>query len=270
MGVMDFNDNHLWDADGHFQEVQRSDLIEVKAVARYYAGMIYLRSGSTARGTRELYAARELALQVPESKMAADALSGIDKVLEAYGTGKFSGHHLPDRIRLQYLETPMANAVQTQATNTSTAEALLNGGIGYMSSAFRDFQWVANYQFSYNYNFNSAVEQYEYFANIASFFVNYHVFSDTSAGVKLLGNYTFQNAPNKVANLNAGYTQTKYSFSGTLGPYFYTQIAPHYRGEVELYVVPQDYYASPALSGTDYQARFTDSRDSCTFISIRD
>src|SRR6185437_10461120 len=83
LGIMDFNDGKIQRADDHFKEVRRSDLTEAKVVARYYEGLIYLRSGATSRGMRELAAARELALQVPNSQMASDALVGINQVLKS-------------------------------------------------------------------------------------------------------------------------------------------------------------------------------------------
>ena len=262
LGMMSFGSDQTQEAESHFVEVDRLGLPEMKVVARYYLGLIYLKGGSPAHGTREFAQAKELALTLPDSKMASDTLAGLDKVLAPFNKGQFFGSAT---LQIEYdsniSETPSSAAVQTQASNTSTVEAVFNGGVGYMSPAMDPIQWVGSYQLSYNYNFNSAVKEFEYLSNIGSIYLNYHVLSDISGGIKLQGNYTFQNQPNDPTNLNGSYTQTRYSLSGELGPYFYAQIAQHYRLQTELYVRPQDFYTDPDLSGTDYVLRFTIQRE---------
>lgn len=136
-----------------------------------------------------------------------------------------------------------------------------------MSAADAKIQYIPSYQFGYNENLNSKTKEFEYASNAFSLFMNYKPLDPFSLGFKLQGLFIFQNLPSDTSNSNSGYTLSKYSLQGILGPYLKMQLSPQLRLEAEIDFNPQKYYTTLDQSGNMYtlKATLTDETSSTYF-----
>jgi tetratricopeptide (TPR) repeat protein len=257
LGIIYFNSGNPKKAEVNFKAIEFHGLPEMKVVAHYYLGMIYLKWGYSYKGTQELYQAKEEAAGAPDNKTAKDTGDAADHVLDSYRKGtfftSFTGLFQYDT---NISSVPSTSGPQAEATNNATAQFKLSGGFGYISPSLDTIQFVPSYQASWNYNFNPQTKQFEFFTNSASLYLNYKPLAQTTGGLKTSGNFIFNNQPTLASAPAGASVYSEYSFTGSIGPYIKSQITPELQVGWEFDVGPQDYFSAP-LSGTDYQTRFS-------------
>lgn len=258
LGMIQFNGGDPKSAELHFQEVVKTGLSEMQVVAHYYLGLIYLKEGYAPTGAQELQAAKDTAATTPGNKTAEDTASAADKIMDSFKRGQWFGSFgLMAQYDSNISEVPSSSGIQAQASNAGTPQLSISAGYGYMSPADARIQYIPSYQFGYNQNFNSNTKQYEYASNAFSLYINRYPLNPLSYGFKAQGIFIFQNLPNDATDSSSGYTLSKFSLEGVLGPYVKYQISPQLRFEGELDFSPQKYYTTPDQTGNMYTLKGT-------------
>lgn len=262
LGILEFNAGNIADAEPHFQAVKKEGTPEFQTVAHFYLGLIDFKSGYPSGGSSELIDARDQAKTLPDSSIAKDILTGSEKVLEPFRNGQwFANITLMAQYDSNVSEVPSIDSVPNLVSDARTPKLTLSGGVGHMSSPLNTVQWVPSYRFNYNYNFNSNAKEYSFFTNTGSLYFNYRPLSETTGGLKLEGDFTFQNQPEDPTNLSGSYEYMKYSFTGDIGPYFRTQLTQRTQLELDADYRPQTFYIDNYLSGPDFQLKATVRND---------
>lgn len=256
LGLIDYNSGDLVGAQKNFEEVKSSGAQELRAVAHYYLGLIHYKNGYGAGGMSELLAARALAGDLKDSKMAADIRESADKILSPFNTPQwFANISVLGQYDSNVSQVPsQGTTVPSDASGKSTPKVLVSAGIGWMSSPTQTLQWVGSYRFSWNKNFNSHTRSYEFFTNIPALYINYKPLNVTTGGIKIEGNYTFQNQlkdPAISATAGGSYLYRPYNYGVEVGPFVKTRISQNGIFQAEAFFKPQRYTtnADPGLSG---------------------
>lgn len=262
LGLIAFGSGNLSGASSEFERVKAEGTPEFQVVARYYLGLIHFKNGYGAGGTSELMAARSIASEIPESKMAQDIKEAAEKIMAPFNTvqwfanvsvlGQYDGN-----ISQVPSEIPGSTSVPT---NLATAKIALSGAAGRVSSPMRTIQWVGSGRFSVNKNLNAETKTYEFATLTPSLFVNYKPLSITSAGLKLEGSYSFQNQPSDEDS--TAYLYGPYNLGGELGPYVKTQLDDKTVAQLDLFYRPTKYYSDTAQTGKSGYGRLSLKRDS--------
>lgn len=254
LGLINFGNNDFGQAEGNFDVIRSKGTPELKVVGHYYLGMIHFKSGNPAAGTSELVEARDLANTIPESKIASDIKTGVNKILvpftkstwfaNATAMGQYDNN-------ISSLPTSITNPAIT--SGKATPKLMLMGGVGRMTAPLSTIQWVPSYRLAYNRNFNAETRGYEFFTNTLSMYFNYKPLSQVSGGIKTDGNFTFQNQTED----GATYTFRKYNLAGELGPFLKFPLGSNARMDWEGYVRPQKVFSSADLSGLSFFTRMS-------------
>jgi tetratricopeptide (TPR) repeat protein len=256
LGILEFNDGKFYDAESNFKILRDEGTPEYVVVAHYYLGMIYFKRSYAPGGTSEMITAKSQATALPDSKMASDIKTAAEKVLQPFSSSRvFANLTLMMDYDSNVAENPNVSSAETAASNASTTKASLSGGLGFMSSPLAKIQYVPSYRFSYNYNFNADTKEYSFFTNTGSLFMNYNALGETTGGIKLEGNFTFQDQPVDSTNPSGSYVYQKYSVGGDLGVFVKTRFKEKFAVNWDLDYKPQTYYISSYLSGGDYSTK---------------
>lgn len=242
----------------YLQEAEMSGIDDVRPSAQYYLGTAYLGLQNSSHALAYLWEASQAPGEGGKSihTNAVQALQAFDQ--SRYFANVSTGIALDTNVL--FLPTTSAFTVSSQA---SSAKWLLNGIIGHSASPMKSFQFVPVYRVAYNYNFNSATKDGEFISNSMSLLGTFSPYEKTSYGVKLDGNYTFQNQTSPTGSrIYSGLLWT-----GAGGPFGRWILNDGYSFNAELLGGYQNYYldattdASNARSGTTVTARAQWSQD---------
>lgn len=263
LGLIAFQAGDMRSAEASFSQVASKGSTEFRAVGRYYLGLIHFKNGYGAGGTSELVAARTLAMEVPESKMASDIKTGIDKILAPFNKSQWFGNlSLLGQYDTNISQIPTVGSVSSSASSgKATPKISLSGGIGRMSSPMSTIQWVVSYRASINKNTNVNTRSYEFVSNTLSNYFNYRPLSTTNGGLKVEGVYAFQNQPVETGNTEGAYHYAPYNLGGDFGPYFKHQFNSRASMQIDASYRPQKYYSESGMSGKSLYGRFSTKMD---------
>jgi Tfp pilus assembly protein PilF len=258
LGLIAFNSGDMKEASDQLRHVAGSSSAELRLVGLYYLGLIGFKTGQPSIATSQVADALELALTLPDSAIAKDIRSGAEKMLQPFSRSQwFATLTSLGQYDSNVSQVPTISAFPLGGSGQPTAKLSVIGGLGWMTAPMSTIQWVPSYRFSYNRNFASAARGYEFFINTASMFLNYRPLARTTGGLKLEGNFAFQNQLLSATDASSGYVFRKFSLGGDLGPYVRHQLGSQSRVELELLFRPQRYYGSPSLSGSSVLSRLS-------------
>ncbi len=259
LGNITFGEGNLRYAEHYFRRVKaEAPDGEMKLVAEYYLGIIELKSGYPLGGTRDLGLAKKLAETMPDNPNAKQIGASSAQVLKPFESGSWFGNvAVIAGYDSNISEIPTNLTSVEQGSNRATTKLSTSGGIGRMSAPIEDFQYVADYRFSYNHDFNSQTKTFEFFSNDASVYLNYKPLSLLNGGIKLEGNLLFENLPtaDTSGSSSPDYVLTRYDMGGEMGPFVRYQPTRQLNLEGDLFYKPQKFYTDDTLSGPTYFGR---------------
>jgi tetratricopeptide (TPR) repeat protein len=257
LGIIYYNTGNPKKAEANFKAIEFEGIPEMRVAAHLYLGLIYLKWGYPYTGSQELKLAKEVEATAPDNKTVKDTAAAADGVLGSFRKSIFfTSFSSIFQYDTNISSVPSTSGAEAEATNNATAQIKLSAAVGYMSPSINTIQVVPSYQVSWNYNFNPQTKQFEFFTNSASLYVNYKPLEKITGGVKSSGNFIFNNQPTDSTAPAGASIYTRYSLTGSVGPYVKAQLTPEFQVGWEFDLGPQDYFSSP-LSGTDYQTRFS-------------
>lgn len=249
LGLMAFSAGELSAAQESFAVVKSSAADELRVVARYYLGLIHFKNGYGPGGTSELTAARELASELPESKMARDIHAAAEKILAPFNREQNFAHA---SLMGQY-DSNISLLPATGASGKATPKLNLAGGFGRMGSPMATIQWVVAYRLLFNRNLSDEARDYEFFTNIPSFYLNYKPLGTTTAGLKAEGSFAFQNQAESPGSASRIFR--KYNLGADLGLYVKHQLDRHAQLQLDAGIRPQRYFSESGLNGNTFLGR---------------
>jgi tetratricopeptide (TPR) repeat protein len=254
IGLGAFNASRFSEAVDYFSKATDSGILEIDLIAQYYSAICFFKMNFSTRGVQELVEAKDLSekmLKTDEKNANAKSISEASlKMLAPFSKGQWFGNAaLMTQYDSNIQQLPTGSSNTASATNASTVKANLVAGIGYMTAPANDFQVVAGYRASYNKNFNTLTQGFEYFTNNVSIFVNYRALAKTSYSAKFESNLVFQNALNNPADANSGYLPQKYNFTAGGGLIVRHQLDSYWRMEAEANMRNQHYFADSSQKG---------------------
>lgn len=260
-----FNATKYAEAENHFGQALGSGIPEIELVSQYYISLCYFKLNFSTRGIQELLEAKEVALKIlktnPKNENAKNIADGADKMLEPFSKGQFFGTAaLTTQYDSNIQQLPAGSSNTNSSSGASTVKENMLASIGYMSAPSNDFQVVASYRASYNKNFNSLTKAYEYFTNNASVYLNYRALAKTTYSAKIDGAFAFQNSLITPSNANGGYEFQKYNSTFGGGLAVRHQIDRYWRGEAELNMRTQKFFADSTQNGTNFNMALTARR----------
>lgn len=196
LGLIDFNDGNINSAANHFSFVKNAQNPELKTIGHYYTGLIHYKNGYGSGGTHEMIAARSSAEEASESKMAQEIKNAAEKILAPFDKAQwFASATVLGQYDSNITLSPSVGSEGNAASNKSTPNLLINGGLGRMSSPTSPFQWVGSFRFNLNRTLNAETKTYDFLSNIPSLYLNYYPLSRTNGGIKVDAHLTFQRQP---------------------------------------------------------------------------
>lgn len=253
LGTLNFEEGRYSNAELHFRRVVRDDSGEMKLIAHYYLGLIELKSGYSLGATRDLREARNLASTMPDNKNAQEIQTAASQILDPFSQSQwFANISMLSGYDSNVSQIPTSLSSASQTSGKSTGKTTLSVGAGRMTAPMDTVQYVGSYRFNINKNFSSDTRTYEFATNTVSLFVNYLPLNPTQGGLKLEGNFMFQNQVQDGASTtdaNARYSYGKYNLSAEIGPFFRYQPSRQISTELDVYFRPQKYYVDDGESG---------------------
>ncbi len=253
LGNIAFKESRWDDANQYFAAVAAAKNPELSPAASFYQGRTALKQGDSSGAYEAFSAAKASAQEIISSsketpELQASAKEILDNAIQALGpydrSSFFGGVTLLAGYDSNVLAVP-SSQTSIQTTGQDSVMTIFQGGVGYMSSPARDFQFVPSYRTSLNYNFNQDTRLGDFFTHTASLYVTRKPLARTSFGLKLEGTLTFQN------QLDSTTDKSKfepYSLQGSLGPYFKTVLAPGWLTGADLVFIPHREYGDPDTS----------------------
>ncbi len=256
LGLIDYEDKQFDEAERHFVAVTRSEAVELYGLSYFYLGVVYYRMGYTIGAIRGMRYARTAVEPWKNSSDASQRRSGEDvtdtarKILKAVDHVTWFGN-LSLLTQYDSNVTLLSDAITSpaQTSGKSTLKEILTGGGGFMSSPARMFQAVVTYRAFLNYNMNPDAKSFDFFSHLPAVYLNYKPFLRLTPGVKVEGNYTFQNQ----AGAGTSFELHPYSLTGELGPYARYEVNPHFFLQLDALYKPKKYYGDP-LTGQDIRS----------------
>lgn len=249
LGMIDYEEKYWDSAEEHFVRTLRSDANDLKTLAHFYLGLVFFKKGDALGALRGVLKARKSALSNLESenpderKTAKDINEGAKKVFLALDRSQWFGS-VALQTSFDSNVSLLSDSVTSgaQVSGKKTLKESLSAGGGYMSSPTKTVQFIGSYRTSLNYNFNSDAKTYDFFSHVPAVFLNYKPYSRFVPGLKIEGNYTFQNqaAPGSYIEYYP------YSLTGEVGPYGRYEVHPHFITELDLFYKPKKYYGDLA------------------------
>jgi hypothetical protein len=194
LGMIHFEAGRNAEAAVRFKTASDSSLDEIAAPAAFYLGQAQLKIGESGAASASFVnaklLARPLAKQSPTAKNILEACERILAPLDrAQNFGSIS-------ISTAYDSNVQALPDQAEGVlniNQDTFKALVQAGIGRMSSPTENFQWIPSYRMSYNKNFNADTREGEFLTQEISLFLNHRPLDPSNYGFKIDLGHTFQN-----------------------------------------------------------------------------
>jgi Flp pilus assembly protein TadD len=266
LGMISFGEGRYPSSEAHFRRVTRDDSGELRLISHYYLGLIELKTGYSLGATRDLREARNLATTMPESKNAQDIAKSASQILAPFGQPQwFANVSVLGGYDSNISQVPTSLSSSNQSSGQSTAKTSISLAAGYMTPPVDTVQYVGSYRFNTNKNFTSATRSYEFATNTASLYINYLPLNPTQGGLKLEGNFMFQNqlkdSSVSADSPNAQYTYGKYNLSAEIGPFFRYQPSRQISTELDVYFRPQKYYVDDGQSGLTIFTRASGKMD---------
>jgi Flp pilus assembly protein TadD len=265
LGMMSYDEGNYSNAELHFRHVARGDLGELRLISHYYLGLLELKSGYSLGATRDLREARAIASTMPENKNAQDIKGSAEQILAPFGEPQwFANLALLEGYDSNVAQVPTSLASSNEASGKGTAKTTFSLGVGRMSAPMDTVQFVGSYRFNLNKNMNSDSRNYEFVTNTASLFINVLPLNPTQGGLKIEGNFMFQNQVQNglsTTDSNAQYSYGKYNLSAEIGPFFRYQPNRELSTELDVFFRPQKYYVDDGESGLTVFSRVTGRLD---------
>ena len=256
LGLIDYEDKQYESAERHFVAVIDSEASDLYGLAYFYLGVVYYRMGYTIGAIRGMRYARTAVEPWKNSSDAGQRKSGEDitdtarKILKAVDQVTWFGNI---SLVTQYDSnvTLLADSI-TSAAQTSgkrSVKEILTGGGGFMTSPARMFQGVVSYRTFLNYNMNPDTKSFDFFSHLPAVYLNYKPYLRFTPGLKVEGNYTFQNQAGAGGSLEFH----PYSLTAEMGPYARYEVNPHFIVQADAFYKPKKYYGDP-LTGNDIRS----------------
>lgn len=250
LGLIDYEDKQFEAAEKHFSWAASSEAVDLRPLAQFYLGVIYYKLGYALGAIRGMRVAQDLASQWSKSrdanqrKTAEDLAETSRKVLRTFDHATWFGALT---TMVQYDSNvallPESATTAAQVAGKRTAKQIFSGVGGVQTSPTRTFQIAAAYRFFFNYNYNSDAKNFEFYSHIATIYLNYKPYLRLTPGLKLEGNYTFQNQ----AGRESAFEVRPYSLGGELGPYARYEVTPQLFTQLDAFVRPQKFYGDVSL-----------------------
>lgn len=249
LGLIYFNLEKYADAKKKFSWLIKKAPDEYKLISHYYLGLIYFKNSDGPEGVSEILQTRKIAqVQIKENPSAVQLLKASNKILAPFDHGQFFGFI---GISGEYDSNfaSIASSLASSASKTATSKLNLTGGVGRMSPSTNTVQFVGNYHFNLNKNFNSEARGYEYFNQSPSLYMNFKPLNPLTGGVKLEGGFLFQNLLNQPSDPSSGYTFSRYLLSLEGGGFTKYKIKDDFQLELEMSCKKTIYYTQDSQSG---------------------
>ncbi len=234
LGSMAFQAGNWSDAEEHFDEVLSSSAQDLYPVSNFYLGQAYIKMKQTSRATYQFLAAKNSSEDIlgdqdsgKESKAIAEKInSATTKVLTPLDKSRFFG----SASFLAGYDTNilMIPEESSSASGKSTGKSVIQGGIGYMSSPLRTYQFVPNLRTSINYNLNKDTQAGEYLSNFFNLYVTRMPLAPLHFGIKVQGSYLLQNS-----DTTKRFGLTPYSMGGGGGGFIKYELIDKLKMKVE-------------------------------------
>jgi tetratricopeptide (TPR) repeat protein len=256
LGIGNFNANRFTEAQVNFDQVAGVGIPEVELIAQYYKSLCFFKLYLSTRGVQEVLEARDLARKAvkkdAKNTNAQNILDASDKMLEPFSKGQWFGNaSFSTQYDSNIQQIPVGVANTQVSKNNATIKENILAGLGYMSAPANLIQLVAGYRASYNKNFNSELKNFEFFTNNASLFFNYRPLARISFGLKLEGNFMFQNSPIDSSDTNGAYEFQKFNSTYGGGGFIRYQLTDYWRLDGETNYRNQKYYEDDDQSGSN-------------------
>ncbi len=262
VGMIDFTEGNLADAEVHFDYVRREGSSDLEMLSTFYLGLINLKRGIGSLGAGYIMEARDLAAKKKDSQMARDLSGSIQQILEPFKKSQwFANLSMLGQYDSNISQIPTAATAQ-QGSGNSTIKSTLLAGFGHMGAPLSTIQWVPSYRFNTNRNFASDSRTLEYASNTVSLAMNVRPLARFSWGFKADATHTFQNQAIDSTDLTQGYLFRQFSLSGDIGPYVRWTKNEQLQLLLEVSLRPQINFQQADLGGTGKGARLTYRRDS--------
>jgi tetratricopeptide (TPR) repeat protein len=262
LGMTNYRTKSWAESEAAFREVVRGDVEDLKPSAHFYIGQIALQTGNAGGATQSLFAARNAAKEqidgketgVETRKMAQTVYEQADASLKPFNRAKLFGNvTLVTGYDSNVLSVPSAQSASGTGTGQGSVKETLQAGLGYMTSPMNTYQWVPSYRASYNYNFNRDVRNGEFLTHDVSLYVTRNPLSASHWGLKLGGNFTFQN---QVSPDTDSGSLKPYSLQASVGPYIRRELARKVLLGIEVYATPGKNYLDDEVPETYARSGF--------------
>ncbi len=223
IGLIELAQKNPSRAEREFRILTQSGASEYAVAAHYYLATALFQQGATSEGTAELSLAKTEAAQFEENPLAREVRQMAEQALLPLDRSRWFGNV----TTLGMYDTNVAllpeAITSTDSTGNASAKWILSGGAGMMTSPISSFQWVPNWRFSTNQNFNSAAVESEFVTQQLSLFLTYHPLHPFHWGARVEGSATFQN---RISDSESGSTRYQpFSTTGDFG--LFVKYIPH-------------------------------------------
>lgn len=254
IGLGDFNASQYAEAESYFSKAMDSGIPEIDLIAQYYSAICYFKMNFGTRGVQELVEAKDISQKMlrtdPKNENAKSINDASSKMLSPFAKGQWFGNAaLMTQYDSNIQQLPVGGSNTTSGSNSSTLKENLLAGIGYMTAPINDFQIVTGYRASYNKNFNTETQGFEYFTNNVSINLNYRALAKTTYGIKVDSNLVFQNDLNDPTDPDSGYLPQKYYFTLGGGALVRHQLNRYWRLDASFNMRNQHYFADSSQKG---------------------
>ena len=212
IGMIHFEAGRNAEAAVGFKVASESGLDEIAAPAAFYLGQAQLKVGESGAASASFVSAKLLARPLAkQSTTAKNILEACERILTPLDRAQNFGSIA---LAVGYDSNVQALPDQTEGVlniNQDTFKALVQAGIGRMSSPTENYQWIPSYRMSYNKNFNSDTREGEFLTQELSLFLNHRPLDPSNYGFKIDLGHTFQNQ----FDTNSSSSSTFRQFSAT-------------------------------------------------------
>ncbi len=190
-----------------FKLVGTSTRTELHPAGAFYLGQSYSQMGFPAGAIDAFQKSVKVSESLEKSplstpailKLASEMKASASAALKPYDDAKvFANLSVLAGYDSNLLAVP--NSIASDPSGKASAQTVLLGGAGYMSSPMNELQYVPSYRFFYNNNFSSEADLTEFLNQSGSFSINRNALGVFSQGIRFDGNWTFRNDSETLAN----------------------------------------------------------------------
>ena len=250
LGMIAFQQRDPVSAVAQLEMASQTVSPELKGSALYYLAQSYLQMNDSSQAL-SMFSEAKTASEAQNDELNKTILKSCNQVLSPLDhSRKFASMALSLAFDSNVQALP--NSLDgTLAFNKSSVKSLLQAGLGYMSSATEEFQWVPNYRLLYNYNSNRETREGEFLTQYFSLYLNHKPLERNAFGFKLDTSFTFQNQFDLGSNTEATYRI--FSLTGALGAYYRAEIEKHWTMNLEGALGPQRYFGDQNVNPNDWR-----------------